>query len=126
MYSEEAWTLRKGDKVIAIVPEGIPMECTVDKVLNHGVTKQQYLESGMSEINATKYQYDGPSVLVDAGTYVILCRPDVVNLVMEDYDLVCRICKKKVVLTVPVTYKLHRLPEVQQRMIKKRCCGEHA
>lgn len=125
MYAEEAWDLRPGDEVDCTTTKGETHTGSVLRITPFGITKQEYIDGGMNEIQATEYQYDGPSIVVQIGSEKLIWRPDCVKLVTRDFHVHCSVCDKVVALKVPKKFNVFRLPEVQRKMITMSRCGEH-
>lgn len=137
MLPEQAWDLKKGEKVIAIQPDtGVIWEGVVIGLVNRGFSVQEYVEGGASIIHGIERQHDAPAILINhADDSKSIWRPDYVQLVTETWVLECGNCLS--FTYIPLSLRYYKLikdgdfltpsfPE-KEMIQQKRCkhCVKH-
>lgn len=143
MLPEEAWGLQIGEAVYVQTPDQPePIYGHVRSVLSTGFSYQEYLALDYTDMDARRFQYDGPTVMVapicpHQGSKEIHCRPDSVYRVLGDYTLMCATCGVVVVVKLPLRildkmvqreppdFALENVDPIHKAMILQSRCGEH-
>lgn len=114
MLPEAAWDLKPGMAIRGKTPEQAEWVFGhVQQILNVGFSREEYLAAGSTDMEARQRQYDPPAVLMKViGTkpQYVHWRPDYVELVTDDYHIMCATCGVVVVAQLP----LHVFERMQQ------------
>lgn len=138
MLPESAWTLKHGEQIYGITPEGHRVDGIVHSIDYRGCSREEYIQLGFPILEAIKRQHDGPTILMFVGNQVIPWRPDYVERVTGEYTVMCATCGVVIQVQLPLrTFQkmsageppscvFENINPIFAAMILQSRCGEHA
>lgn len=130
MLPELAWTLKRGEEIVATTPDGVAIRGIVHGLNSGGASREQYIQEGFSILEAIRRQHDGPTVLMQLPDgNLVPWRPDYVERVTRPYGIICCICGITVLVDIHqralTTGILENVDKNIAAMITQSCCGSH-
>ena len=136
MLPEIAWSLKLGEPIVGTTFQGKKVEGTVAGLLRKGLSVQDFLQCGHSEMSAARMQFDAPTILmrVEGSDVRLFWRPDDVERITDEYTIKCHVCNQFITLRLalrtinkmakgellPYCLELEK-PSVAEQIIKSAC-----
>jgi hypothetical protein len=133
MTEVEAWGLQPNDEVVMRRPGRRSRHGFVIRILPHDMTTERAMHYfNFNELDARKYSFDGPIIVVDMDGHQTLWAPPHVHRAPVEVRCACKSCNKVIVIMVPfLSYKamqqgetnVNLEPDVRE-LLQSQLCGK--